>query len=111
MIRLAMPWTRRRAGRHRVDDRRPHRGWEGREGELQLLAEDPAETTLPIRGLPILPATDTCLIDQCGWPDENLPRPDDFALLEHMRQCHAWIDAARTITRLQAAVTKLQERL
>lgn len=110
MIRLPA-WARgQRRGRHRVDSQLPHRGWEGREGELRLLAEDPAATT-PIRGLPFLPTVEECPIDQCEWRSEEPSRGDDFALLEHWRQYHRGpIENLSTMIRLRSAVIKLQEQ-
>ncbi len=114
MIKLP-PWTRRTSGRHRITDKRSHQGWEGRENELRLLAQDPhTATTMPIAGLPIEPETHTCPVDQCPWPetpgDHQRPGGLDFWLLEHLRT-HPPLDFLRTITRLRRANTKLQEQL
>jgi hypothetical protein len=110
MIKLPK-WTRGSTGRHRATGQ-AHRGWEGREQEIRLLAEDPATaTTMPIQGLPFVPDVTSCPVDQCPWPETEGDRPGDheYWLLEHLRT-HPPLDFLLTISRLRWANTEPQER-
>lgn len=116
-LRVLPARRRRRHAQHRLVDEPLHRGWEGIEdqvrllsGGLDLLAGDALPTTKPLRGRAALTRY-VCPLDQCLWPETDVPGVDPYGrLMEHIRR-HASPDIARTIWRLRDAVETLQKDL